>query len=393
MKSVKLEIKKNCEYSLINYHPWVYTDAFKSIPSNIESGNIATLITRKGVVPGLGYIDRSSNIFVRMIAATPGESFRAALFRLIDQAAQIRTDYFYDNSQTNAYRIVNGEGDFLPGLIIDKYAQAVCVQIYSEGLKPWLKDISNGIKKALPETKWIYLRDGINLKKFNIASMLHGKNMPDKIIFKEDALNYSVDLINGQKTGFFLDQRSNRKMIRKISKNKKVLNICGYTGAFSVAAAAGGATETLTIDCAAPALEEAKNNFKLNGLETKTNKLVCADMYEYLSNCTEKFDLIVLDPPSMAKSKKDTAKAISCYKKLNRLAMKKLVSGGYLFTASCSSRISRDDFFQIVHQSAQKTNKNFRIIHESFHDIDHPVAIFHSEGKYLKGVLLKACQT
>ncbi|GAB4269598.1 MAG: class I SAM-dependent rRNA methyltransferase [Candidatus Rifleibacteriota bacterium] len=388
MKNNDLFLKKNREFSILKGHPWVYQEAFREVPSSLKAGEQVNIYSHKEKFLGIGYIDPESKILVRMIPAGTKENLPAAISRLVREAVILRKELFR-SPETNAFRLINGEGDFLPGLIIDRYADALSMQIYSLGLEPYIDLIVNEIAQLLPNIKWIWKRNHIRLAKQKSEGLIKGKNLPSKIIFLENGMKFSTDLVNGQKTGFFLDQRDNRNLIRSLAAGKDVLNICGYTGAFTVAAAAGGAASSITVDIAAPALEEAEANFRLNNVSTDKHRLICADMYEFLQQNKHQHDLVVLDPPSMAKNRRDSEKAVRAYQKLNIYGMKAVKKGGLLFTASCTSQIGREDFLNAVRDAAFKANRRIQIIKETFHAFDHPIALAHSEGRYLKGLLLK----
>ncbi len=390
MKTHKLCLKKDKEFALLRGHPWAFAEAFKEVPQNLKTGDIAEVFSHKDVFIGCGYIDTDSTILVRMVPTNKGENFEKAVARLVKQAASFRKDIFNEPEKTNAYRVINGEGDGLPGLIADYYNGAVSLQIYSLGLLPYIDCIIKALRDSLQNVKWIYQRNEIRLAKTNSAKLVFGKNLPEKIEFKENGLKFTTDLVNGQKTGFFLDQRENRHLIRSISKGKSLLNICGYTGAFTVAAIAGGCKNSVTVDIAKPALEEAEANLRLNDYFNNNHKLVVSDMYDYLAKCKEKsFDIVVLDPPSMAKNRKDHDKAIRAYKKLNLAGVKAVKEGGFLYTASCTSQVSRQDFLNAVKEGVTASGRRAIIVKETFHTYDHPTALAHSEGPYLKGILLK----
>ena len=390
MKTHKLCLKKDKEFTLQRGHPWAFAEAFKELPNNLKTGDIAEIFSHKDKFIGCGYIDTDSKILVRMIPAVNNESFEKAVYRLIKQAVALRKEFFNEPEKTNAYRVISGEGDGLPGLIADYYNGAVSLQIYSLGLQPYIEVIIKALRESLQNVKWIYQRNEIRLAKSASAKLVFGKNLPAKIEFKENGLKFATDLVNGQKTGFFLDQRENRQLIRSISKGKSLLNVCGYTGAFTVAAIAGGCKNSITVDIAKPALEEAEANLRLNGYFNSNHKLVVSDMYDYLAKCKEKsFDIVVLDPPSMAKNRNDHDKAIRAYKKLNLEGVKAVKEGGYLYTASCSSQVSRQDFLNAVKEGITASGRRAIILRETFHTYDPPTALAHSEGPYLKGILLK----
>jgi 23S rRNA (cytosine1962-C5)-methyltransferase len=388
MKKHELFLKKNKEFSLIKGHPWVYHEAFKEIPAGLKTGGLVDVYSHKNQWLGTGYADADSKILVRMLPLGKTENPIEGIKRLVREAIDLRKGFFNSNT-TNSCRLINGEGDFLPGLIVDRYDEAISMQIYSLGLEPFVAAVVEELTTSLPQIKWIWRRNQIRLAKHESASLIKGKHLPEKIIFLENGLKYSTDLVNGQKTGFFLDQRDNRQQIRELAKNCTFLNVCGYTGAFTVAAAAGGATRSVTVDIARPALEEAEQNLLLNRFSTDQHKLVCQDMYEYLKNEKRKFDLVVLDPPSMAKNRKDAEKAIRAYQKLNILGLKVVKPGGILFTASCTSQVGREEFLDAVKEAAFKANRRVQVVKEAFHAFDHPFSLAHAEGRYLKGLYLR----
>lgn len=389
MKNFKLTLKKNKEFSLLKGHPWAYSEAFREIPGSLATGDRVEVYSHKEQYLGVGYADIDSKILVRMLPIGRDESFEAGIRRLVRQAISHRIEFF-KNADTNAFRLVNGEGDGIPGLIADRYAGAVSLQIYSLGLEPLVPVIVSSIRESLEGIRWIWRRNQIRLAKTASAELIYGSGMPDKIEFRENGLKFTTDLVNGQKTGFFLDQRDNRDLIKSLAKGRSLLNVCGYTGAFTVAAIAGGARSSVTVDTARPALVEAENNLRLNGFTGNSHKMVCTDMYEYLKDCEAgSFDIVVLDPPSMAKSRKDSEKAIRAYKKLNQSGVRAVKAGGLLFTASCTSQVSRGEFLDAVREAVAAAGRRAMIVKESFHAPDHPIALAHMEGQYLKGLLLK----
>lgn len=389
MQSHRLTLKKNKEFSLIKGHPWAYADAFREVPPTLATGHLVEVYSHRDQLMGVGYADIDSKILVRMLPLQRGEDINRGLARLIKEAIAYRFERF-KSADTNAFRLVNGEGDGIPGLIIDKYDQAVSMQIYSFGLEPYMPTIIKSIRQALPDNQWLWRRNQIRIAKSAGAELVAGTNMPAKIEFREYGLKFATDLVNGQKTGFFLDQRDNRNLIRSIASGKSLLNVCGYTGAFTVAAIAGGATRTVTVDTAKPALIEAENNLRLNGYSPSDHQFVATDMYEYLNGCKPaSFDIVVLDPPSMAKNRRDAEKALRAYRKLNQVGVRAVTSGGYLFTASCTSQVGREEFVDAVRDAVAGAGRRAMIVHEAFHAPDHPIALAHAEGRYLKGLLLK----
>ena len=390
MRTHQLCLKKDKEFSILRGHPWAFAEAFKAIPEGLKTGDIAEVYSHKNALLGMGYVDVESKILVRMVPVNPGEDFEKGVARLVKQAVAHRKEFFNEPEKTNAYRVINGEGDGLPGLIVDYYAGAVSLQIYSLGLQPFMDIVCKALREALGNVRWIYQRNQIRLAKSESAKLVFGKNLPEKIEFKENGLKFSTDLVNGQKTGFFLDQRENRHLIRSIAKGKTLLNVCGYTGAFTVAAIAGGCKSSVTVDIAKPALVEAEQNLRLNNFFNSNHKLVTADMYDYLAQCKEKsFDIVVLDPPSMAKNKRDVEKAIRAYKKLNMAGVKMVKAGGFLYTASCTSQVTRKEFLDAVREGIAAAGRRAIVVRETFHTYDHPTSLAHPEGPYLKGILLR----
>lgn len=385
----RLQLKKNKEFSLMKGHPWAYAEAFREIPGQLATGELVEVRSHRDQLMGYGYVDTDSKILVRMLPLLAKETLADGVGRLVRQAIAWRLECF-KGQETTAYRLVNGEGDSIPGLIIDRYARAVSLQVYSRGLEPAIPAVVKAIREMLPDITWIWRRNQIRLARSESVGLIFGNKLPDKIEFSEYGLKFVTDLVNGQKTGFFLDQRENRNLIRSLAAGRQFLNVCGYTGAFTVAAVAGGATASVTIDVAKPALVEAENNLRLNSLAGPSHRMVAADMYEYLNQCPSgSFDLVVLDPPSMAKNRRDAEKALRAYRRLNQSCIKAVGAGGYLFTASCTSQVGREDFLDAVRDAVAATGRRAMILHESFHAPDHPIALAHPEGRYLKGILLK----
>lgn len=389
MATVTISLKKDREFALMRGHPWVYREALRELPPDAATGDEAILLSHKTLPLGRGYLDLDSPILVRMVEGNAEDDLPTRIRKRL-QAAQTLRRSFFDPALTDAYRLINGEGDGIPGLIIDIYGNAAAVQVYSLGLEPYLHLITETLPVIIPELRWIWRRNQVKRASGPAAGLIHGKNIPDKLRFRENGLKFQTDLQSGQKTGFFLDQRDNRALIRQVARGRNVANVCGYTGAFTVAALAGGATRVMTIDLAKPALVEAVDNLKLNGFDPTKNPILAADMYDFLQNDRgEKFDLIIVDPPSMARNRADLELAVRAYIKLNTLAFNRLSPGGLLFTASCTSQLGREEFVAAVTEASRRAGRRARLIRESFHALDHPIALAHPEGRYLKGLLLE----
>lgn len=389
MATHTLRLKKNREFALQKGHPWVFGDALTAPPPALATGDEAAVISHKGESLGIGYVDTDSNILVRLVEGAAGESLDQRIAARLAGAVRLRLGGF-DGGDTTAYRLVNGEGDGLPGLVIDRYADALSLQLYSLGLEPRLDLIVRTLVAQVPGLRWIWRRNQVKRAATGAgAGLLFGRDLPAKIRFREAGLQFQTDLQHGQKTGFFLDQRENRQLVRRFARGRRVANVCGYTGGFTVAAIAGGAVRTLTIDTARPALVEAEANLALNCFAGPAHELRAADMFEFLAAPGEAFDLIVLDPPSMARSQADVPQALKAYHKLNHDALRRLPCGGLLFTASCTGHVHRDAFLEMLVQAALRARRPVRLLAETHHAPDHPVALGHPEGRYLKGFLLE----
>ncbi len=386
-----LVLKKDREFPVLRGHPWIYRESVRELPPGLQTGSEVELRSRRDEFLGRGYVDLESPILVRCLPARKEESLSACLRRLVGDSCLRRIDFF-DFSRTTGYRLINGEGDGIPGLVVDRYGAALALQTYSSGLEAHLGPIVEALRESVKGVKWIWRRNQVRRSGAGGgggATLLLGKDLPPTIPFLENGMKFEADLKSGQKTGFFLDQRDNRDMIRTLSRGRRLANICGYTGAFTVAAALGGAKETVTVDSARPALEEAKRSIQRNGLSGGRHEFFATDMNEFLDQAREgAFDLVVLDPPSMAKSRAELDRALRTYRRLNERAIRITAPGGVLFTASCSSQVSRDDFLAVLIDSAARARRSVRILAENAHAFDHPIALGHPEGRYLKGFFL-----
>jgi 23S rRNA (cytosine1962-C5)-methyltransferase len=387
---MKLELKKDRDFAVFSGHPWVYREAVKAFPEKILPGSPVEVFSHRGQFLGLALADPESTIVLRVLSGSrPGEEIREVIKRNISQAAAIRRAGF-DPARTNACRVINGEGDGLSALIVDQFADALSLQTYSPAWEPYIDLVVETLHGLFPEVKWIYRRNQVRRAETTREGCIFGRNFPGKIRFRENDRLFEADLAHGQKTGFFLDQRDNRHLVGSLASGRRVANVCGYTGAFSVYALTGGAEEVVTVDSAAPALEQAKINLALNGFSSRDNPLVRADMLEFLKQETPgRFDLIVLDPPSMAKARKDVPRALNTYRALNQAAAKALKPGGLLFTASCSSQVGREDFLRVIQEASRKAETKMKLLAETHHGLDHPIALGHPEGRYLHALLLE----
>ena len=392
MKEIKL--KKGKEESLGRFHPWVFSGAIAIVPEGgIEEGEIVKVTGHDGRV--LGYGDwQIGSIAVRMLEfGDVTTDFDDVFFgqRLAD-AYRLRRSLGLIREDNNSYRLVHGEGDFLPGLVIDIYGETAVMQAHSVAMH-YRREMLAKLLTQLPEAgvKNVYYKSETTLP---YKARLDPQN--DYIIGSftgdvaiENGLKFRVDWLKGQKTGFFLDQRDNRSLLEKYSHGRRVLNMFCYTGGFSVYAMRGGAERVVSVDSSAKAIALTDSNMALNYPDDTRHAAVAEDAFKYLDAMQEgEFDLIVLDPPAFAKHRSAIPNALRGYQKLNAAAMRKIAPGGVLFTFSCSQAISARDLRLAVFSAAASTGRKVRILHQMTQPADHPISIYHPEGEYLKGLIL-----
>lgn len=380
-------LKKGKEKALQNRHPWVFSGAIDQIDDGIVPGGIVQVLSSKNEFLATGYFNPHSQISIRILSFLDEVIDHKFFEKRITDALQLRSNWF--KSDTDSCRIIHSEGDFLPGLIVDRYGDFLTVQFLTAGMDQF-RDVIVKILSDKLKPKGIFERADAREREFeklgSESKMIFGEEPPETIEISENSFKFLVNLREGQKGGFFLDQRENRKLIQSISEGRKVLNCFSYSGAFSIYASAGGASAVTSVDSSQPALNLAAEHFKLNKLSTP-HKIVKQDVFEYLREDKSEFDLIILDPPAFCKSKHQIDQAARGYKDINLSAIKRITRGGFLFTASCSSFISPDLFQKIIFGAAKDTSRDLRIIQKTSHAIDHPISIYHPEGEYLKGLL------
>jgi len=343
-----------------------------------------------GKIMGYGFYSEKSQISCRMFEWSQRNDFHEESYWLekINHAIAIRKQHVIHDG-TNAYRLIHAEGDFLPGIIIDVYGEAAVVQILIKGIENRKDLIFSALNKAGFKNLYIKSKTSSHvMEDIEAASGWATGKTETPVIISEHNVKFSVDFIEGQKTGFFLDQRENRQLLRDLSKDKIVLNTFSYTGGFSVYAFAGGAKEVHSVDISEGAVEGAMENVKLN-FPNANHKGITKDCFEFLKEIPDNYyDIIVLDPPAFAKNARAVDNAARGYKQINMRAFKKIKPGGMVFTFSCSQNISKDLFQKIVFGAAADARRNVRIIHQLHQPADHPINIYHPEGEYLKGLVL-----
>jgi 23S rRNA (cytosine1962-C5)-methyltransferase len=388
MKTIRCVLKKGKEKPLEGFHPWVFSGAIDQIDDDYESGDVVKVFSAEGRFLGQGYLNPRSQIAVRMLTFDERE-ITASLFEKRIQDAHLLRQRFLP-AGTNAYRLIHAEGDFLPGLIVDRYGDYLVAQFLTLGMEKWKSTIIASLQKET-QVRGIFERGDSEWREWEglekRVGKLWGQEPPDYVEIEENGFPFIVDIHKGQKTGFFLDQRSNRRLISEVSKGQRVLNCFSYTGGFSVYAMKGGAVQAVSVDSSSDALNTAKENFRKNKLAVSDGDFIEEDVFDYLRSSRQEFDIIILDPPAFCKNKNQVMQASRGYKDINLYAMKRLPKGGLLFTCSCSSYIDPDLFQKIVFAAAKDARRRVRIIAKTSHGFDHPINVFHPEGEYLKGML------
>jgi 23S rRNA (cytosine1962-C5)-methyltransferase len=380
-------LKPGRDKAVRNRHHWVFSGAIRDLP-DFEDGAILPVRSAGGDLLGHGYFNRKSSITGRMISFGE-EPPEAAIRRNVERALALRARLF-DPALTNARRLINAEGDGLPGLIADLYDDVLVLQIATLGmekLKPLVvKLLSDAIRpRTVLEKSDVPARREEGLG--DAEALLAGEPV-EKVRILEAGISYWVSLAGGQKTGFYLDQRESRKLVREFAAGRRVLNAFAYTGSLSVCALLGGAVRADSVDSSAAAIALAQENFELNGLAADSGVFFTADVFEFLREPALDHDFIVLDPPAFAKKKTDVVAACRGYKDINRLALQRVRTPGLVLTFSCSHFVDETLFQQVVFQAAHEAGRRARILQKHRQAFDHPVNIYHPETVYLKGFLL-----
>jgi 23S rRNA (cytosine1962-C5)-methyltransferase len=386
-------LKKGREESLLRFHPWVFSGAIQSLSSKPENGTIVEVFSSSGGYLGTGHYENSS-LAVKIFNFDRRPVNADFWNRKIEKAYTLRTHLGLTNNRgTNTYRLVFAEGDGLPGLIVDYYNGIAVLQAQTQGMFNARQEITQALKNVYGhQLKAVYDKSQDSFFDPNATTQQSGKFLygqsgsPVEIL--EHGNKFLVDFIKGQKTGFFLDQRENRKLLGQYAAGRKTLNLFSYTGGFSVYALQVGTTKVYSIDSAASAIELANTNVKLNGYDETRHHGIVADVKNYMQEMPDDFDLAILDPPAFARHQQSRHRAMQGYKFLNTAVLKKIKPGGILFTFSCSQVVGTDLFESTVMASAIEAGRNVRILHRLSQPPDHPVSIFHPEGVYLKGLVV-----
>lgn len=388
-RTPRVFLKAGREAPLEGFHPWVFSGAVQKVDP-CQPGDLVRVYGADKRFYGVGFVSPASQILVRMIAFEDTAVDALFIERRIAEAFELRRRLVPEG--TDAYRVVNAEGDFLPGLTIDRYADTVVLQVHSAGMDKRKDWIVAAVQKIL-NPKSIYERsDAETRQREGLApseATLAGSEPAERVAILENGFKFGVDVRGGQKTGFFLDQRDNRERVGRAAKERRVLNAFCYTGGFSVYATKGGAKEVVSVDISREALEQGCDNYAANGLEVREGEWVRADVFDYLRKAEGRYDLIVLDPPAFCKRREDVPDACRGYKDINLQAFKKCLPGALVFTYSCSSHMTTELFRKVIFGAAKDSGRPVRVIGETSHPADHPVSLYHPEGNYLKGLILE----
>ena len=377
-------------------HPWIFSGAIERITEGLKplaEGDIVDVYTKQGNFIARGHYQIGS-IAVRVLSFEEETIDQAWWNRRIATAKALRESLgMVDNERTTCYRLIHGEGDLLPGLVVDIYERTAVVQCHSVGMYHSRSHIAEAIREAYGDRiEAIYDKSSQTLPyKAELGAIdgyLWGRNAEKDIVVLENGLKFKVNWEEGQKTGFFIDQRENRDLVRQYARGRKVLNTFCYTGGFSVAALAGGAREVVSIDLSERAVKLADENVRLNFGDDAPHEAIATNAVEYLKDIDDSYDLIILDPPAFAKHHKVLGNALQGYKKINARALQKIRPGGILFTFSCSQAVSRDLFRTTIFTSAAIAKRKVRIIGQLTQPADHPINIYQPEGEYLKGLVV-----
>ena len=392
MNHCKLYLKPKKEESLLRFHPWVFSGAVASTEGKPAEGDVVEVYSAGRQLIAIGHYQIGS-IVVRVLSFTQVEIDLSFWIERFSLAYALRRSLgLTDSDNNNTYRLIHGEGDRLPGLIIDVYGKTAVVQAHSVGMHHARKDIAKALLEVLDLHRVYYKSEGTLPFKADLGEeneYLYGGDNKEPYIAIENGIKFNIDWQKGQKTGFFIDQRDNRALLQQYAKGRAVLNMFCYTGGFSVYALRGEASVVHSVDSSAKAIALTNENVALNFPGDARHKAFAEDAFKFMDNIDGKYDLIVLDPPAFAKHRNVLRNALQGYRKLNAVAFRKIKPGGIIFTFSCSQIVSKNDFRLAVFSAAAQSGRTVRILHQLTQPADHPINIYHPEGEYLKGLVLQ----
>ena len=391
MNYKKIFLKPGKDESLKRFHPWVFSGAIHHIDEDIKEGDIVRVVNSDGEFMAVGHYQVGS-IAVRVLSFREVEIDDAFWRSRLESSLEVRQCIgLADNPDNNTFRLVHGEGDHLPGLVIDCYGKTAVMQAHSVGMHVCREAIARQLVNVMGNRiENVYYKSETTLPfKASLGQengFLYGGS--DDNIAVENGLKFRVDWLKGQKTGFFVDQRENRSLLEQYAKGRTVLNMFCYTGGFSFYAMRGGAKLVHSVDSSAKAIELTNQNVQLNFPDDSRHEAFCEDAFKFLDSADNKYDLIILDPPAFAKHRAALHNALKGYTRLNVKAFERIRKGGILFTFSCSQVVTKDNFRNAVFTAADIAGRKVRILHQLHQPADHPINIYHPEGEYLKGLVL-----
>lgn len=388
-----IELKKGKEKSVLSKHPWIFSGAIAKEPKGLNEGEIVLVVDSNNTYLATGHFHKAT-ISVRCIDFENNTIDQQFWINKMQAAYDFRNTLgLINNPNTTLFRLIHGEGDGCPGLVIDVYGKTAIIQVYTKGMYDAITFINNALKTVFNnQLKAIYSKSAETLAKHGVQNIIdeytyrHEDFHEEKYQLEND-IKFNVNYIEGQKTGFFIDQRNNRSLVQHYAKGKSVLNTFCYTGGFSLYAIKGGATNVVSVDSSKKAMDGVASNIELNFPDAK-HEGITEDVMTYLKKSSDQFDLIILDPPAYAKHLSQVKNAMVGYRNLNTEGLKKIKKGGILFTFSCSQAVDTELFRKIIFQSALQANRNVRILHQLSQPEDHPISIYHPESEYLKGFVL-----
>jgi 23S rRNA (cytosine1962-C5)-methyltransferase len=384
-----IRLKANRERPALLGHPWIFSGAIAGMPRDLAPGGVVSVIAADGSFIGRGCANPRCAITVRLLTREDVPIDDEFLRRRVAAAAALREVIL--PAQTNCFRLLNGEGDGLPGVIADVYGRVAVLQCLTAGADALKQQLAVAIRQRLP-IEGIYERSAGNVRREEglgtAVGVLDGNVGEPPVEVRECGHAFGVDVRRGQKTGFFLDQRDNRRLVGELAKDRVVLNAFAYSGAFGVYAAAGGAQHVVSLETSHPALEQAQAHWSANGLRAEQGEFLAQDAFRYLRETDRLFDLLILDPPAFVRRRQEQASGARAYKDLHLWALRRAAQGALLMTFSCSQHVDADLFRKIVLGAARDVGREVQVLRHLDAGLDHPVALAHAEGVYLKGLLL-----
>ncbi len=388
-----ITLLKGKDEAIKRFHPWIFSGAIKQLPKNLESGSIVQIADIQGNILGIGFYEKDT-IAVKILSFDVRLIDNSFWIEKLASAVELRKQLnLIGNKHTNAYRLVHSEGDGLPGLIVDIYDKTAVIQTQTTGMALQIDAIKLALQNVMKKNiDCIYWKSAKALASVSPDLTNDGYliGIQEELIILENKMKFKIDVVKGQKTGFFIDQRENRLLLKTLSSGKKVLNTFSYSGGFSVAALLGGARQVISVDSSQNAIDLCNQNVILNGFDDSKHSSITIDAKRFLEEMPEnEFDIIVLDPPAFAKNHHSRHKGLLGYKFLNYQAISKIASGGLLFTFSCSQAVDLASFQSVVMAAAIDAKRKVRVLNRLSQPADHPVNIFHPEGSYLKGLVIE----